>query len=256
VLEDKTTVPRNTGGILWWGDVLEEVKGEVRAVLPPKRLFRIELVEAGGVRRVDFDLEFAPGQFADTGFSPWGRRLVLLKPRKGLRPGATYRFSSRVRKERFMRSPTVTKELTKVEIRVDPKSFLAIDVAPSLAMGEQVMGPLQVRKGASCRTVVTAAQQPLTFTLPAAAERWRSTLVYAVTIDGKKGWRPAPHNCADVPHGTSWVGFGKELLFVRCSGDSVADSLPEGQRLVTMVAWLPGTSVFLRAEGRATIRCQ
>jgi hypothetical protein len=259
----KTRVPSNTKAVPWWGNVSDFVKDDgIRPVvrrprkLPPKTLFRFEVLESRGPRGIDFDLAFAPESFPDRASQPWGRRLVLLQPHAPLRPDATYRLSFRQRKFSKYGLPTLTNEVQVIEVSVDAEPLLISNVTPALTLGKQVMGPLAVRKGATCTTTIPAAQQPLSFELPPPTEKWRGALLYAVTVDGTRGWRPARDNCADIPHGTSWVGQGKELLFVGCSEERVPEPLPEGDHLVTMLAWLPGTDVLFKAERQVSLRCR
>jgi hypothetical protein len=216
----------------------------------------MELLGSGGPKRLAFDLDFAPAEFSDRAFQPWGRQLVILKPRAQLLPGARYRFSFRRRKfPRMGGPPRIAGGVQVLEVSVGTEALLPEAGPVSLAFGKQVIAPLEIRKGASCSTVITAAQQPLSFELPPSAEKWRDALLYSVTIDGRSGWRPARSNCADIPHGTSWVGPGRELLFVRCSGEASSDALPGGEHLVTTIAWLPGTNVFFKAERRVFLGC-
>jgi len=250
---ESTLVPRNTLGFPWWGEVDANVR---RQRLPPRHLFRLELLESGGSRNVGFDLEFAPPEFGDRAFKAWGMGLVILKPRAPLHEGAKYRVSFRRRRlSRVGRRPRSAGELQVVEVSVGTESLLPDAGTASLAVGKQTVAPLVVRKGVSCWTTIGAAQQPITFELPVSAQKWRDALLYSTTIDGTTAWRPSRNNCVDVPLGTSWVGRGKELLYVRCSGEQGTDAIARGDHLVTMIAWLPGTGVFFKAERRLSLTC-
>jgi hypothetical protein len=256
ILKTKTVVPQSLGGFPWWGDVLVEAGEDTRADLPPKNLFRLDLIRSGRSRRVPFDLEFAPNEFPDTAFGAWGRKLVILKPRELLSPGAKYRLSFRRRASSGMDGrPRITGKVQIIDVSVGTDSLMSEDGGGSVTLNTASVAPLEVRKGAVCSTVISAAQQPISFELPASAAKWRNALLFSTTVDGGVAWRPSHHNCVDVPHGTSWVGQGDELLFARCSGDTASGALAEGDHLVTMTAWLAGTVISFRAERKLSLRC-
>jgi hypothetical protein len=249
-------LPRNTGGFPWWGEVHQFRNDRVERALPPRTLFKIERVAAGGPENVDFDLQFAPEAFADRTPPPWSRALVILKPRHPLSAGAKYRLSYRLREfPRYSEKPSLSDRYQIVEVSVSADPMPATTRA-SLALGKVVVAPLQVSgRGGLCSMGISAAQLPVSLRLPPAAEPWRNALLYDVTLDGERAWRPAHSSCEEVPHGTSWVGQSKELLFVSCSDAPVAEPLSPGEHLVTMRAWLPGTDLVLTAVRRVSLAC-
>jgi hypothetical protein len=257
LLKTNTIVPGNFGGFAWWGDVLVEVGGEIRAALPPMNLFRLDQIKSGHAVRVAFDLEFAEAEFPDHAFGAWGWRLVILKPREPLKPGAKYRLSFRLRKLADLDGRTrATGKRQVLEISVGTESLTSQGTTSSVVLKKTMVAPLEVRKGAVCSTVIYAAQQPVSLEFPASAMKWREALLYSTTVDDGVAWRPSHHNCIDVPHGRSWNGTGDELLFARCSGNPTSEALPEGEHLVTMTAWLPGTDTFFRAERKFSLSCK
>ena len=112
---------------------------------------------------------------------------------------------------------------------------------------------MSTRRG-NCRTQIVAASRAIEFVLPAGMKKWREFFLYATNVDGI-GWRPSASLCDGIPHGTTWMGSGKDLLYARCSGGAPADNLSEGMHKVEMVAWLPGTKTVLRAQTTVTLTC-
>jgi hypothetical protein len=108
--------------------------------------------------------------------------------------------------------------------------------------------------GGRCSADVPAATRELELQLPPDMRKWRRHFLYTTLVDGR-GWRPQPNNCLVVPHGTSRVERGRDLVYASCDLDARPDALSQGTHTVEMEAWLPGTKTVLRAKTTFTLTC-
>jgi hypothetical protein len=274
---ESNKVPLNVVGFPWYGG--EPTDG---ACLPPKAAFHLVRFRPGKPPEpLAFTLERSDSVFPDRTIPEflrgnsvihdgllhtkdqegrdmvWPRRvIVLLRPATALFPGSTYQltydhgpavdhFGERVR--------DVPRQ--KTTFTVDEDGVSMDETAASILVGEERAGSLAVtaRRG-RCSTDITAASRSLDLVLPAGMRKWRDVFLYSTLVDGR-GWRPAPNNCLVVPHGTSWVGRGRDLVYATCSGETPADNLSEGTHAVEMEAWLPGTKTVVRAKISVTLTC-
>lgn len=272
------TVPRNLAAFPWEGGEAHD-----RTSLPSKQDFHLERLRQGSApQAVDFVLERADAIFPDRTIPDflldgasvrdgllyfkgrngkdevWPRPVIaVLRPTATLLAGATYRLT-------YDRAPVV--DMFGNNPRSRPPQILTFTVgkedgpsaqaeSASIEVGEQKIESLTVstRKG-SCATTISAASRKVRLKLPTQMEKWRQFLLYSTTVDGR-GWRPSPSLCQQVPHGTSWVGPGLDLLYASCSGGKPADDLPEGTHTVELEAWLPGTTKIVRGKATLSLKC-
>jgi hypothetical protein len=261
VLASNTELPRNAAGFPWFGYLQDAPAGTGPRRPPPRAGFRLERLGAGGAgagaKPVPFTLVVEDAAFAEKGGQAGDARgLVILRPQAPLVPGARYRVTHAAAGRGKGAARTQVVEYTIAAAALAPAQ--GPEASPlTLSVGKGTVGPLTVRTVAgNCSSQIVAAQQPVTFELPASARRWKDALLYAVDVPGPRSWRPAPHLCSSVPHGRSWTGVGRELLYARCSGDDHTDRpLPTGSSAIEVTAWLPGTGIAFRGRGTVTLNC-
>ena len=270
-------VPSNLASFPWYGG--EPTDG---AWLPPNSAFHLERLRAGEPSQpLAVSLERSDSVFPDrtipdflAGQSTirdgllhtvdrkgqdmvWPRPvLVVVKPLVRLVPGATYRIVyEREPAPSMFGEPGRAEPPQKITFKVLSARIPAVEPGAALVVGEQKVGGLRVstRKG-SCSTEITAASRPLELRLPPGLAKWRQFFLYSTLVDGR-GWRPSPTICDNVPHGMSWVGPGRELIYATCGGGTPSDSLAEGEHTVEVVAWLPGTPTLIRASNKVALSC-
>ena len=104
------------------------------------------------------------------------------------------------------------------------------------------IGELQVATlGGSCDIDVDAAQASVELMPDASSEPWISMLHFTTLVDGQR-WSPSSSLRSDMVPGASWVGRGKDKIYVVCEDDADERGTTEGTHVVTMEARLPGTS--------------
>jgi hypothetical protein len=274
---ESNRVPRNLVGFPWYGG------GPTDATwLPPKAAFHLVRVRPGKLPEPRaFTLERSDSVFPDQTIPEflqgnsvihdgllhtkdqegrdmvWPRPvIVLLRPSTPLLPGSTYQLTyDRGLEEDDFGDRVRDVPPQKITFTIDTDEIAMDGTDASILVSEEKVGSLAVtaRRG-RCSTGITAASRSLELVLPAGMRKWRHVFLYSTLVDGR-GWRPAPHNCLVVRHGTSWVGRGRDLVYATCSGEAPTDSLSEGTHTVEMEAWLPGTKTIVRAKTSVTLTC-
>lgn len=198
--------------------------------------------------------------------APFGSagEMLLLLPEGGFRAANTYRFSIRPEPGQIP-SATVVVTVAREHLGPAPASTL-------LRVGPQAIGPLAVAYDSlTCipprfgTAGLRVSQRPIEMVLPEAWERFRRSLLFAVTVDGNP-WHPDCAACDSPGPGRSWVGPGREILFAGCappdtsrivthSTEGRVRPLEAGAHEVVMVAWLPGTSTVVIARAEVVLTC-
>jgi len=254
LLEPGTILPSNVSGFAWAG-VVPKRNGE--QVLPPVDLFKVEFAAPPGDASaspslpvpIPFDLRLDPRAAEVT---------VIVTPRAGIVAGATYRLTFKRRNAPGFPLPDREEGALTGEIQTIDVSISRDAMTPPPARGSSVerVGPAKVATlGDSCGASITAVQQQIQMKLPAGAERWRSALVYTTKADGSV-WDRDGEALTEPPPAPTWAGPGKRVLYARCAGDLDSTALAPGPHAVVMTAWLPGTDITVRGEGRVPLVCK
>lgn len=219
--DDKTLIlPRDARGVLWWG-----VEGDRQAV--QKRNFAVRLLSGARERNLDFRvIEVTP-------------TLFLIAPTEALAPGNRYLFTHQDDRHQPARAE-------KVEAIVENTAFAAVKDQIQLWLLPSRATQLDVAtaKGMCSRSADVVAQD-FYISEPAAVERWRFALLFDTVLDGKRDWRPRRSVCQSYPPGSSWQGYGTDMIFAECASaasNEVAGTR-EGEHDVYMTISVPGTKL-------------
>jgi len=253
LLEPGTVLPSNVSGFAWAGIV---PKRNGQRILPPVDLFKVEFAAPSGdasasptpLVSIPFDLRLDPRSAEVT---------VIVTPRAGIVAGATYRLTFKRRNASRFPLPdreegALTGEIQTIEVSI---SRDAMAPAPGRASIERVGPAKMATLSDACGTSVTAIQQRIQMKLPAGAERWRGALVYTTKADGST-WERDGDVLTETPPAPAWAGAGKRVLYARCAGTLEGSALDPGDHAVVMTAWLPGTDIIVRGEGRVPLVCK
>ena len=221
--DDNTLIlPRDARGVLWWqaGEVWQ--KKPVR-----KEKFTVRLLSGARERNLDFRvIEAKPNLF-------------LIAPTEKLLPGNRYVFTYRDDTQEPARSE-------KVEATVENTAFASIKDQVQLWLLSPGRGQLSVvTAGGSCSRSADVVAQEIHISDPAAIERWRFALLFETILDGKGDWQPRSHLCGNYPPGSSWRGYGTDIIFAECATvtpNEVAGT-KEGEHGVYMTVSVPGTNL-------------
>jgi hypothetical protein len=77
-----------------------------------------------------------------------------------------------------------------------------------------------------------------------------AALQFETLIDGQI-WSASSGNASSRPEGASWVGRGRDLVFLVCASEDqtvLSDGLPAGAHTAKLRATLPGTDIVLESE--------
>ncbi|MDI1443001.1 hypothetical protein [Polyangium sp. 6x1] len=204
-----------------------------RTPLPSAGDFRVQIVNGSRYEAVPFVVEPVVLSVRDTPGYRYADEL-LVAPRGGMRPGATYRFEG----------PGAV-----IHVFVDKEPLRAGTRLP-LRVSDPVRMQLSLSHPAACSVELDAETRTVSVDLP--SPDWASALWFATLVDGAV-WSFRHDDCdVHVPR-SSWMGPGLDLLFEVCygKGDISAGFPFEGDSLVhtvQMVAVLPGTNVRLESE--------
>ena len=219
--DDNTLIlPRDARGVLWWQAGEGRQTKSVR-----KENFTVRVLSGARERNVDFRvIEAKPNLF-------------LIAPIEGLVPGNRYLFT-------YQEDTQQPARAYKVEAMVENTAFAAIKEQVQLWLLPPGRAQLDVAtaKGMCSRSADVAAQE-IHISEPAAIERWRFALLFETVLDGKRDWRPRRSVCGNYPPGSSWRGYGIDIIFAECvsaAPDEVAGTR-EGEHDVYMTISVPGT---------------
>ena len=273
MLPSGVVLPRNIGGFPWWG-ASEDGDNHKDSF---KERFHLDLITPNGRKALPFDLAPEDAAVAEKGAASWQKASILVvRPSQPLIPGSTYRVSYQPRRNFVDEVVGIDFSEQHAEYRISQGSFQwTAGPRLRLELGSVSVGELSVSTPrGSCSTTIVAAKQEVRFILPPSFRRWRSALLYAFYIPGalpwwyrRHGqtskepkpdgvtWRPSGSVCSNLPHGRSWMGLGRELLYTKCSGGEPHDDLSGGTHSLEATAWLPGTSFVFRASTEVSLRC-
>jgi len=221
--DDKTLIlPRDARGVLWWQVQHARQKQSVK-----KGNFAVRLLSGARERNLDFRvIEAKPNLF-------------LIAPTEKLLPGNRYVFTYRDDTQEPARSE-------KVEATVENTAFASIKDQVQLWLLSPGRGQLTVvTAGGSCSRSADVVAQEIHISDPAAIERWRFALLFETILDGKGDWQPRSHLCGNYPPGSSWRGYGTDIIFAECATvtpNEVAGT-KEGEHGVYMTVSVPGTNL-------------
>jgi len=221
--DDKTLIlPRDGRGVLWWQVQHARQKQSVK-----KGNFAVRLLSGARERNLDFRvIETKPNLF-------------LIAPTEKLIPGNRYVFTYRDDTQEPARAE-------KVEAIVENTAFSAIKDQVQLWLSPS--GPAQldvVSVKGMCSRPADVAAQVIQIDDPAAIERWRFALLFETVLDGKHDWQPRASLCGNYPPGSSWRGYGTDMIFAECASaasNEVAGT-KEGEHEVYMTISVPGTQL-------------
>lgn len=219
--DDNTLIlPRDARGVLWWqaGEVWQ--KKPVR-----KEKFTVRLLSGARERNLDFRvIEAKPNLF-------------LIAPTEKLVPGNRYLFT-------YQEDTQQPPRAQKVEAIVENTAFAAIKDQVQLWLLPSGRGQLRVAASGSCSRSADVTAQEIQISDPAAIERWRFALLFETILDGKGDWQPRSSLCGNYPPGSSWRGYGTDIIFAECA-TAIPDSAGtrEGDHDVYMTISVPGTNL-------------
>jgi len=118
----------------------------------------------------------------------------------------------------------------------------------SLTSGEIRREPLQINTGDSCSDTLSVVYVDVELDLPEESLVWHGALLIQTYVNDTL-WRGSSFYGKIYKPGESWVGFGKDRVYVICDDhfSHVADA-PEGIVDIQLRAHIPGTNVALESE--------
>ncbi len=254
-------LPADAVGLPWWGAFPWE---DEEIVAPPREWFRIERLDESGRPPLPVAVRWIEDELTSLGTDSGRDVLILVGPKGGLEPGASYVFTYTTPggdghpgwpRWRFEESIEVTVSRERVAW---PRAGGA---GSGLRILEERLGVLktETRRGL-CSTSIPAAQLVLELGLPEGLERWQEVLSFSVLVDSKP-WRPSPSLCLPTPPGRTSEGPGRTRLFADCSRPdeeiraSPSSRLAEGSHSVRILAWLPGVEGRFEAAREIHLSC-
>lgn len=261
-LPDSVTVPPGIGGIPVWN-----VRGCYRLVkgAPLSDRFALERRDGTQWRALPFRLRLQAPDAAGEAFGANDRADVLwLAPDEGFVPGATYRFT---------RKQSGDAAMATLDVFVAHEGPGADTRGARLVTGDPVTGPLtpdEAPYGGWPRTDVV--RRNVSLVLPESWKPFAGALAYATSVDGVP-WRATftPCHRANAP-GVASLGEGREVIYAWCAPPSPTrriETAPEGEgpraparvlqpgaHEVAMYAWIPGTTIGVRARAVVTLPCR
>jgi hypothetical protein len=235
------TVPRNAGGVPWWGPVnYDTARTATKPLGPRDETFWVERMKEGSWSEVPFDVSVLPVDTLWAHREQWADDyLILVSPKAPWRAGDRYRFICRNEKLRRVDHGDT------LELQIDTRPLS--DQPATLAQTALPDSEIYVWSlGGRCAAKIRAARVALAMLLPVEAAKWGQGLLYSTFVDGKL-WRPGHSLCSMPPPGTSWESAGHDLIYEECASPEVK-SRQGTKHHVTMVAWLPGATGEIRAE--------
>jgi hypothetical protein len=130
-------------------------------------------------------------------------------------------------------------------------AFAAIKDQVQLRLSGSGTGQLSVATGKGmCSRPADVAGQVIRIDEPAAIDRWRFALLFETVLDGRRDWQPRASWCENYPPGSSWRGYGTDMIFAECAGaasDEIAGT-KQGEHDVYMTISVPGTKLVAITE--------
>lgn len=122
----------------------------------------------------------------------------------------------------------------------------------SLSASEPVHGPLTIASdGGGCSREAQAVHVDVALTLDATAQPWADLLLYETRVDGARYVAAESAIHGPPPH-ESWLGRGRDRLFVLCEGAAATGEEPSGlspgPHEVQLVARLPGSDARISSD--------
>lgn len=219
--DDNTLIlPRDARGVLWWQVQNDRQKQSVK-----KTNFAVRLLSGPRERNLDFRVvDVKPDLF-------------LIAPIEKLIPGNRYIFTYRY----DIQEPAKT---DKVEAIVENTAFA--DIKDQVQLWLSSPGPAQLSVASTkgmCSRPADVAAQTIQIDEPAAIERWRFALLFETVLNGSSDWRPRASWCGNYPPGSSWRGYGTDIIFAECTTAASKETAgtKQGEHNVYMTVSVPGT---------------
>ena len=230
-------LPANAAGVAWFTpreiSDNEDLTGRFTAEIREAGEFRLLPVKVSLVE--DF-----PGIY------------VIALEGKGLKPGATYRFTvDKVdRYERGHKQALVTIDHQVLSVETD----LTLDIGPNTTEF------IAVPAGGSCFDTLKASQVKVEGKLAKDAQHWREQMLYRTIVDGEINWMAYSSLCETIPPGRSSEAVGLDRIFAACLEIPglfyVDNDLVLARHTLKMQAFLPGTGVVLETDVKfVDLRC-
>jgi hypothetical protein len=203
----------------------------------------------GGAPELQLTVSADAGPPVALRLEPETNATLRLIPSTALRPGLTYTFHDAGACDRFGSIP-------------DTFTFTTTEAAPlPTALGELSVtavttAPLELAGGAGCSEQIISARAEVSLTLSASAKPWKDAFVYSTWVDGQP-WTAETELLVFNPHGESWVGRGRDLVYSACEEtDEASPGLSQGPHSIELRAALPGTELELRSDPvMVALRC-
>lgn len=98
-----------------------------------------------------------------------------------------------------------------------------------------------------CSSVVDAVYADVELNVSDDAEIWRGGLIIQTFVNGER-WKPSSMYLDTYTPGESWMGYGKDRVFVLCDSDSSLQVIQSGAHEIQMVGTIPGTEIRLESN--------
>lgn len=234
--ESGARIPANLPGVLW----RSMVPGDDQELPEPSQ---VELVEVGGDASIPLvATERDVGEY----------ELAL---GAALTVGSSYRLVDRSTcEESGEPGPEVTFEAAEPAPLPGPSDSLG-----TLRVIPEGIGPLEVATGiGSCFSVAQSDRVRVELEPSDAVTPWLAALEFETRVGGEV-WSAGASINDSTPVGQSWIGRGRDLVYVACASDDgtvVGSGAAQGTHVVAMSARLPGTRVpLVTAEVEITLSC-
>ncbi len=225
------TVPENAPGIVWKASEPERRSGPtdpLRDMKTPNRPDDIQVWRAEKAGKKKMTVRSTGGKYS--------RRGKLVAVESGWREGQRYQVSAgsdcpygahgRGRFEgKFSIGPKAALPTTLGTLRAKPLTTGRLTVASS---------------GGGCRVKARVAYIDLVLVPSEEAKPWLSVLEYETLVDGKRVHISDALNVA-APAWSSWVGKGRDRLYINCDKEGFA-GLSKGKHRVVMAATIAGSA--------------
>jgi hypothetical protein len=224
--DDRTLIlPRDALGVLWWQ--VQHAR-QIQPVQPvQKGNFKVRLLSGPRERNLDFRIiEVRPDLF-------------LIAPIEKLAPGNRYLFTH----QKDTQQPASAE---RVEAIVENTAFSAIKNQVQLWYSSSERAELNVSTNSGmCSRTADVVAQDIHIDEPAAIDRWRFALLFETVLNGKRDWQPRAHLCGNYPPGSSWRGYGTDIIFAECASAAAKEiaGTREGEHEVYMTVTVPGTQL-------------
>lgn len=138
----------------------------------------------------------------------------------------------------------------KITAAAPPPSVLGKLIAEPLKKGELKVGT----DAGSCSITEPAAWVDVTVELDKSAEPWGDLLEYTTLVDGKP-WHPSDSIGNSAPPGASWVGHGRDRIYVLCPGKFGFAGTTDGEHEVVVRARIDDGPELSTAALKVNVTC-